>query len=126
MKTLNPNDFGRNLLVENCQKIEIKDFLKVCRLEMKKTILNSEIEIRGLNIDLTTSKTRFNGERFWFSCPVCRKRAGVLYSHPITNQVGCRDCLGLDYAKTCTSVNKITYKVCFSLSCHTCYKKHFR
>jgi len=87
------------MLVENCQKIKIKDFLKVYRAELKRVVLNSEIEIRGLNIDLATSKTRFNGIRFWFVCPVCNKRAGVLFSHPITGQIGCRACLGLDYAK---------------------------
>jgi len=99
MKTLNPNDFGKNILVENCQKIKIKDFLRICRAELKKAILNSEIEMMGLKIDLATSQTRFNGIRFWFICPLCQKRVGVLLSHPITNKVGCRMCLGLDYAK---------------------------
>jgi len=99
MKTLSPNDFGKNFLVEECQKIKIKDFLRVCRTELKKVILNSEIETRGLNIGLATSKTCFNGIRFWFVCPMCQKRAGVLFSHPITAGIGCRTCLDLDYRK---------------------------
>jgi len=99
MKKLSPNDFGKNILVENCQKIKMKDFLKVCRAKMKKVILDSEIEMKGLNIDLTTSKTRFNGIRFWFVCPVCGKRVGILFEHPITGQIGCRACLRLRYAK---------------------------
>ena len=99
MKTLNPNDFGKNILVENCQKIKINDFLRVCRAELKRAILNSEIEVLGLNINLATSKTCFNGIRFWFVCPLCHKKAGILFSHPITNGVGCRTCLGLNYRK---------------------------
>jgi hypothetical protein len=99
IKTLNPNDFGKNILVEDCQKIKIKDFLRTCRTELKKTILNSEIEMMGMNIGLATSKTCFNGIRFWFMCPQCNKRAGVLFSHPITNKIGCRTCLKLNYKK---------------------------
>ena len=99
MKKLSPNDFGKNILVENCQKIRMKDFLKVCRTKMKKVILNSEIEMKGLNIGLTTSKTGFNGIRFWFMCPICGKRTSVLFEHPITSQIGCRVCLNLEYAK---------------------------
>lgn len=97
MKTLNPNDFGKNILVENCQKIRIEEFLKICRIELKRAILNSEIETMGLNIAITTSQTCFNGIRFWFVCPLCDKRAGVLFSHPITAKFGCRTCLGLEY-----------------------------
>ena len=99
MKTLSPNDFGKKLLVEDCQKIKIKDFLKVCRTELKRVILNSEIETQGLNIGIATSKTCFNGIRLWFICPICQKRVGVLFSHPITAGIGCRMCLGLDYRK---------------------------
>jgi hypothetical protein len=99
MKTLAPNDLGKPLLVEECQKIRIDDFLKSCRLQLKKLTLNLEIEAQGLNIELTTSKTNFAGERFWFACPMCGKRVGVLYNHPVTNKLGCRTCFGLDYAK---------------------------
>ena len=99
MKTLNPNDFGKPRLVEECQKIRINDFLKTCRIELKRLTLNLEIEAQGLKIELTTSKTSFNGKRFWFTCPICEKRVGVLYNHPISNKIGCRKCLGLDYTK---------------------------
>lgn len=93
------NDFGKNILVEDCQKLKISDFMKVCRESMKKLILESEIQGLGLQIDLTTSKTNFGGTRFWFVCPVCRERVGVLLNHPVTHQLGCRKCLGLNYAK---------------------------
>lgn len=99
MKTLNPNDFGENLLVENCQQIRIEDFLRTFRTEMKRLILNIEIQAIGLNIDLATTKTCFAGVRFWFACPLCKQKIGVLYTHPITHKMGCRKCLGLEYRK---------------------------
>ena len=99
MKTLSPNDFGKKFLVEDCQKIKITDFLKQYKLKLKELILNSEIELLNIKTELTTSQTSFNGVRFWFQCPLCKSRVGVLYKHPITNNAGCRTCLNLDYRK---------------------------
>ncbi|MBM2820831.1 MAG: hypothetical protein HW405_591 [Candidatus Berkelbacteria bacterium] len=97
MKTLNPNNLG--LLVEECPKIKISDFLKKYRAELKKTLILSELEIMGTNVGLTLSKTRYNGIRFWFKCPICGRRIGVLFKHPLTNATGCRKCLNLEYRK---------------------------
>jgi len=99
MKILNPNDLGRKCLVEECQKIRIEDFLKTYRNKLKELVLASELEILGLKIELTTSKTCYNGIRFWFKCPLCKKRAGVLLKHPLTYEIGCRQCLNLEYRK---------------------------
>jgi len=98
-KTMNPNDFGKNLIVENCQKIEIKTFLDTTRRKLKEIILQSELDIEGLDIELTTSVTGFGGIRYWFKCPLCKRRAGNLYVHPISSNLGCRTCLGLEYMK---------------------------
>lgn len=99
MKMLNPNDLGKKYLVEEYQKIRIEDFLKTYRNKLKELILTSELEVSGLTIELTTSKTCYNGIRFWFKCPLCNKRSGVLYKHPLTNKIGCRQCLSLEYRK---------------------------
>jgi len=99
MKILNPNDLGRKCLVEECQKIRIEDFLKTYRNKLKELVLASELEILGLKIELTTSKTCYNGIRFWFKCPLCKRRAGVLLKHPLTYEIGCRQCLNLEYRK---------------------------
>lgn len=99
MKTLPPNDLGEKYIVENCRKIQIKDFLESYRKQLKKLILTSSLELVGLKIRLVTSKTRYNGIRFWFECPLCKKRSGVLYKHPLTEKVGCRQCLNLEYKK---------------------------
>jgi len=99
MKTLNPNDLGKKYLVEECRRIRIEDFLKVYRNKLKELILISELEISGIETELTTSKTCYNGIRFWFKCPLCGKRSGVLHVHPLTKSIGCRKCLNLEYRK---------------------------
>lgn len=99
MKTMNPNDFGKKLIVEQCQKININEFLKESKLKLGKSLLASTIEVQGLDLTLTGSKTGFGGVRYWFSCPNCNRRVGVLYKHALTGQLGCRLCLGLDYRK---------------------------
>ncbi len=95
MKSMNPNDLG--VLVEECQKIEINSFLRNVRSKIKKTMIESELMINGLNINLKTSKTGFGGIRYWFECPICKCRVGTLFSHPVSLKIGCRECLGLEY-----------------------------
>lgn len=89
----------KNIFVENCQKIKIEDFLKEFRFELKKIIIESAIEVEGLDISLAVSKTNFGGTRFWFLCPLCGKRIRFIFQHPITHRIGCRVCLVLKYLK---------------------------
>ena len=99
MKPLNPNDLGKKYLVEECQKIRIENFLQSYRNKLKELVLTSELEVLGLKIELTTSKTYYNGIRFWFKCPLCNSRVGVLFKHPFNKGIGCRKCFNLEYKK---------------------------
>lgn len=99
MKTSSPNDFGKKYLVESCQKIKIKDFISKFKIRLKESLLEAELETVGIKIELTTTKTFYNGIRFWFKCPLCQLRVGVLFKHPLSNEIGCRNCLNLDYKK---------------------------
>lgn len=96
---MSPNDFGKKLLVEQCQKIRLSDFIGKAREQIKESILQASIEAEGYNLLFIRSKTGFGGTRFWFSCPMCNKRVGVLYKHPVSQNLGCRKCLRLDYKK---------------------------
>ncbi len=88
------------LLVENCEKIEINSLLKIAKSKLKQALLQSEIEAQGLKIRLATSRTGLGGnERFWFSCPSCEKRCGILFKHPLSGMIACRNCTGLGYRK---------------------------
>lgn len=91
------NDFGNRLLIEDCQKVSVTDLLKDYKQQLKQTMLRSQFEMLNENILITTSRTGNGGLRFWFACPRCRRRIGVLLKHPLQQELGCRKCLGLQY-----------------------------
>jgi hypothetical protein len=99
MKTMKPNDFGKKYLVEQCQKIRLSDIIGKIAEQVKESVIKAKIEAEGHDILLSRSKTGFGGVRYWFSCPICNKQAGVLYKHPVSQILGCRQCLRLDYRK---------------------------
>ena len=82
---------------ENCQKISITTYLRKAKEKLKETLITSEMELGNLSIELTPSKTQFRGTRYWFKCPQCNGRVGTLFVHPLTHEIGCRKCLGLEY-----------------------------
>lgn len=92
MKSINPNDLGR--IVENTQGIRIDDLVNKAKEQYKRELIKSTFNINGLDIQLTTSKTRFGGNRIWFICPICKKRKGIMYIDPV---LGCRLCLNIKY-----------------------------
>ena len=96
-KTSKTNNLGRKYLVENCQQIAVSTYLKKTKINLKKLILESLLNTEGIDIELTTSKTHFNGLRLWFKCPLCHRRIGIIYKHPISQILGCRVCLELEY-----------------------------
>ncbi|MCX6760451.1 MAG: hypothetical protein NTW46_03875 [Candidatus Nealsonbacteria bacterium] len=99
MKTLNPNDLGKKYLVEECQKISINTFSRQANKKMKEAFMTSQIEIMDKSIKLATSNLHFGGVRYWFECPLCGKKVGTLFIHPLSQRVGCRCCLKLEYRK---------------------------
>jgi len=96
---MTPNDFGRKILAEQCQQIRIFDFVRKAKIKLKESFIKDSLEIDGYSILLNKSITGFGGVRYWFSCPICNRRVGIVYKHPITGQLGCRVCLRLDYRK---------------------------
>ena len=48
-------------------------------------------------IGLARSRMPYGGDRVWFCCPACDRRAGVLYLPPGQQQFACRACHGLEY-----------------------------
>lgn len=96
---MKPSDFGKIILVEECQKISISPFIKRAKDRLKEVLLASEIETSKMRLELTTSMVGFGGKRYWFKCPMCQRRVGVVFIHPIDAEVGCRTCLRLKYRK---------------------------
>ena len=97
MKSLKPYNLGEKILVENCQKISITNYLRKAKEKLKETLITTEMELGNLSIELTPSKTRFSGTRYLFKCPQCKDRVGTLFVHPLTHEIGCRECLKLEY-----------------------------
>lgn len=92
---IKPYDLGE--ITENVQKVKIDDLIRKAKEEFKSQFIKSSINLSGVEVSLTTSKTRFGGNRFWFICPACQKRRGVIYFN--SGIVGCRICLNLTYRK---------------------------
>lgn len=57
-------------------------------------------------IELVTTATQFGGRRWWFSCPRCGRRCGVLYLPPGLTRWACRTCHDLAY-RTSQEHNKV-------------------
>ena len=94
MRSIKPYDLGG--IVENTQGVRIDDLVSKAKEQYKQELIKSTFNINGLDIQLTTSKTRFGGNRIWFICPICKNKKGVIYTDPL---LGCRVCLNLKYKK---------------------------
>lgn len=98
-KSLTINNLGRKYLVEDCVRVKVEDLLQSYRHSFKALFLASELQIAGWSTNLTTSQTYRKGTRIWLKCPICERRIGVLFKHPLNSKLGCRICLDLDYRK---------------------------
>lgn len=88
------------ILVEQCQKIKITEIVRDIKIEMAMLRLKEKVELMNHDIGITHTPCNFGGHRFWFLCPQCHKRVGVLYKTPISNAILCRECHGLKYMKS--------------------------
>lgn len=48
----------------------------------------------GYDVGITTSSCHYGNYRYWFNCPNCNKRVGVLYCAGL---YVCRHCIGANY-----------------------------
>ncbi len=51
----------------------------------------------GHQVSLTTTPCNYGGERYWFECPSCYARVGILYLAPGDVRFRCRHCNNLTY-----------------------------
>lgn len=96
-QTMTLNDYGsRAKLIDTCQKLDIARMMTEYSASIKKEFENQGVEVEGIRISFVKSKTGNGGSRFWFKCPSCSRRVGILY-HDSYGSFGCRVCLRLDY-----------------------------
>ena len=88
------------ILVEQCQKIKINELVRDLKVEMSMLKLKEKIQLLDQEVGIAYTQCNFGGQRFWFVCPACKKRIGVLYKSPISEAILCRKCHGLSYMKS--------------------------
>ncbi len=96
MKSIPPNDLGK-FLVEQCQHIDVNDFVHKAKQKLKNEFVYTSLKIDGYEVDLATSDLSNGGSRIWFICSLCRRKVGKLYKHPQNQTIACRICLKLEY-----------------------------
>lgn len=80
--------------VEECQR------LSITTLNLPSLGSCEDIEVEDQTILLNSSPCYYGGHRYWFICPTCNLRVGVLYKTPQDNTYECRKCKGLIYELT--------------------------
>ncbi len=86
-------------LIEECRKININQMIREVRSELLLIKLKAKVESLDQELQITSTPCHFGGQRYWFQCPVCGNRVGVMYKHAFNPVVACRKCLNLDYRK---------------------------
>jgi len=94
---LSPIKYG-SFTAEQCQRVDINELMKKIECLLKEELLKIELKGLGNDIKLSSSKTGNGGTRYWFFCPSCNKRVGVLYRLPGSNSLQCRRCNKLQYS----------------------------
>ncbi|MCP4523670.1 MAG: hypothetical protein GY828_05660 [Candidatus Gracilibacteria bacterium] len=92
MKTLKTNYLGKKYL-EQCPKITIKSLFDKIEKELKKELLDINLE----GVEIIQTKANYGGYRNWFKCPKCNNKAFTLYN--INGNLICRKCSNLPYRK---------------------------
>ena len=66
-------------------------------------VLSYKIEKRLVKEPIILQKTKpyFGGSRWWFTCPICKRRMGKLYLTQKGPYFACRRCCDLRYKRYC-------------------------
>lgn len=110
------------LILENCEQINISTIVRRLKEEIfrqKPVISIGEFELLldkklanvsalslehkfPLRIIITHTIPNYGGKRYWFICPGCKRRVGILYIIAYGNIFKCRDCYSLIYQSSAT------------------------
>lgn len=110
------------LILEKCEQINISTIVRKLKEEIfqqKPVISIGEFELfldkklaevsalslkhrSPLRIIITHTVPNYGGKRYWFICPGCKRRVGVLYIIEHGDIFKCRDCYNLIYQSSAT------------------------
>ena len=94
----NPSDLDKNRVLEGFLKLNVDELVREVNKDLKKSILTAQLEVFDQKIKLTTTRTRFDGKKYWFVCPSCSKRVGTLYRE-MNGAAHCRTCTKTLYSR---------------------------
>lgn len=80
--------------VEDCQSVKI---FGLSQRWKPKGGVPIDVSIGLQRVNLTSTACHFGGKRYWFLCPACSKRIGVLYRPYYAKDYFCRHCHRLTY-----------------------------
>lgn len=73
------------------RKITIEELVKKAKEKLLESLIQSQLQLEGIDVKLSTSVTNWGGKRIWFVCPNCNRRCGKI----LETQEGfkCNNCL---------------------------------
>jgi hypothetical protein len=95
----------RRELVENCRRFRVDQFLDRFGLPLfDDAVREYAYRIRTFRLIMVASAPAFGGVRWWFACPTCKRRCGILYSPRALSklELRCRACWQLRYQSQLT------------------------
>lgn len=97
--------------LSNYQKLKIAAF-KDSLLQSQSDHLNLSYNFKGkpysYRVNVSKTACNYGGYRYWFNCPNCNKRVGVLY---LAGVFVCRHCIGANYASQLEQPYDMFHKV---------------
>ena len=95
-------NIGLRIIIEPDNKF-VELLYKLIDLDGRKTQVDTQVM-------LLSTKCNYGGTRYWFECPSCYKRVGILYHR--SGYFACRHCQHLTYeSKKVNGVEKITGRI---------------
>lgn len=88
--------FATTRSLDDYSKLSIKQLKPILKPDMRTLTLPYRRGGQAFNqmVQITTTQCNYGGSRYWFICPECKKRVGVLYRQ---SNYKCRHCLGVNY-----------------------------
>lgn len=75
--------------------VEISDGSAGMRFDYTATLPNGDVRIVASSARLVSTPCNFGGWRYWFLCPICERRVGILYLKEYN--IECRICANIGY-----------------------------
>ena len=94
---------------------EVKKFVSQQNPVVTLTINQQSGDKINYHVKTTTTPCYFGGERYWFECGICHKRAAILYVSDDQKHLFCRGCSNLVYRNQRLSKNSRRFLMVFDI-----------